>query len=176
MTIGKLARKLLGNKIFSIIARYYRAIFVDLEKVCRSFPEIEDNAHILDVGGGDGELINILLSKKKYIKITMIDISPQVGRSIKPEFMDRVICLPNTGLLEYQSLNDTQIDYILISDVIHHVKRTNLLKFFSDLKILISYNKTKIIIYNLLYMREVHFCNIQIAVIINMYFYLIIRQ
>ena len=63
MTIGKLARKLLGNKIFSIIARYYRAIFVDLEKVCRSFPEIEDNAHILDVGGGDGELINILLSK-----------------------------------------------------------------------------------------------------------------
>ena len=125
----------------------YRRFFVDLELVARNFPEIGAGKHLLDIGGGDGELINHLARRFPTLKVTMMDIASKIGNFVEAQYLNNVEMLPATSMADYRGkyLSNNPIDYILVSDVIHHVPPAHRPQFFKDLALLVN-NGTTIII------------------------------
>jgi 2-polyprenyl-3-methyl-5-hydroxy-6-metoxy-1,4-benzoquinol methylase len=120
--VGSAIRSLLGARLSRRAGRWYRAIFVDLSKEAIALAAaIPRDAHVLDVGGGDGEPINHLLSLRPDLRITTLDLGPVVGQWIDARFDDRVTRLPRTDLAEYLAQNRPNPDAILLADVMHHV-------------------------------------------------------
>lgn len=147
MSVGRIVRKVLGPKRFAFIARYYRLIFVDLEKVSEVFAEVlPTDAHLIDIGGGDGEGINHLAWLRSDLKITMIDIADNIGNSISPELKQRVMILPKTSVEEYANNHMRSFDAIVISDVIHHIPEEARFRFFSDVLHLCKKNNKTVLI------------------------------
>jgi len=134
MSLGSLARAILGKKFFPMVGSWYRAVFVDLEKVVDSLPPLPPGAQVLDIGGGDGEMINIILRRHPDLSITMLDLSPRLGLFLKPEFRERVRMLPSTSLRDYATTEYKTPDLVIINDVIHHVPVKDRPGFFADLR------------------------------------------
>ena len=63
MTPGQMVRRILGPRLFPIVGDFYRSLFVNLEKVVDSFPAIPAGGHVLEVGGGHGQLLNHVLGR-----------------------------------------------------------------------------------------------------------------
>ena len=117
MSPGQLARRLLGSH-FQIAGELYRRIFVDMDKVTDGMiRHIPQGAHVLDVGGGDGYVVDLLLTKRPDIRVTMTDIAPEIGSFIRPANRDRVILKPGTDAAEVEGA----FDVITLADVVHHV-------------------------------------------------------
>jgi cyclopropane fatty-acyl-phospholipid synthase-like methyltransferase len=134
MSIGKVARKLLGKRLFNVAGSYYRAVFVDLRKVARAVAsEFPKDASVLDVGGGDGAPLNYLLALRSDVRVTMIDLGPSVGQAVREEFRDRIIFRPGTSVRQYVSSGERKPDAVMINDVLHHVPDSNRDDFFRDL-------------------------------------------
>jgi cyclopropane fatty-acyl-phospholipid synthase-like methyltransferase len=147
MTIGKFFRKLLGPKYFKYAGKAYRSVFVDVEKVIQSFPEMPAGSHLLDIGGGDGELINHIKLRFPEIRITMIDIAENIGNLIEEKFKKDLAFFPKTSINQFKEFHSTalpEIDFILISDVVHHVMPEQRQQFFIDLSKIVS-EKTMVI-------------------------------
>lgn len=125
MKIGPLIRRLLPAAVETMAARAYRSIFVDLEKVASHLADaLPSNANVLDIGGGDGELLNRLLARRIDVRVTMVDIAPSVGRFLLPQYRQRVRLLPRTTIqahlltLREQS---RKYDAAIVVDVMHHI-------------------------------------------------------
>lgn len=147
MSIGSMARKLLGERLFAVVGHYYRAVFVDLEKVARSVADaIPRFAYVLDIGGGDGAPLNYLLRLRPDIRITMIDLAPRIGGSIAPEFQSRVTTMPTMSVRQYIERGSPRPDCLLISDVVHHIPPAYREGFFNDVRDLIDDAATPVII------------------------------
>jgi 2-polyprenyl-3-methyl-5-hydroxy-6-metoxy-1,4-benzoquinol methylase len=135
MGIGKIVRKILGNKLFAAVARVYRRFFLDINKLTDTLNAIiPANAKILDIGGGDGEVVNRLLELRKDLSVTMIDLSASIGKSLSHEFMNRIRLMPGTSIKEFGNRNDIEFNTIIISDVIHHVPVSMREQFFTDIR------------------------------------------
>jgi hypothetical protein len=104
MSLSSLARAVLGDRLFPVLGRRYRALFVDLEKVVSCLPSFPPGAHVLDIGGGDGEMMNRILELHPEIDVTMLDSSPRLGAFLKPELRSRVRLLPSTTLAAYAGM------------------------------------------------------------------------
>lgn len=121
MPLGQTIRGLLGPKLSRVVGGTYRSIFVDLKCVAEVLaPQFSDNAVVLDIGGGDGELLNKLLPLREDILVDMIDITDQLGGFIDTKFLNRVTRLPLTPLTEYMKLGK-KVDCIMLNDVLHHI-------------------------------------------------------
>ena len=117
MSPGQFARRLLGRH-FHIAGDIYRRIFVDMDKVTDAMmPHIPRGAHVLDVGGGDGYVVDLLLAKRPDIRVTMTDIAPAIGSFISAVNRDRVTLLPGTDVATVEG----RFDVITLADVVHHV-------------------------------------------------------
>jgi hypothetical protein len=122
MALGPLIRRFLGPRLGRRAGEYYRAIYVDLAKVAAALGAvIPRNAHLLDVGGGDGQPLNHLLSIRPDLTITTLDPAPMVGQWIDSRYEDQVKRLPRTSLAEYAADPHAHPDVILIADVMHHI-------------------------------------------------------
>lgn len=122
MAIGPAARRLVGTRWGRRLGRWYRAIFVDLRKEARALAAvIPGGAHVLDIGGGDGEPLNHLLSMRSDLRITTLDPAPIVGQWIEARFERQVIRLPSTSLADYLASGGPPPDALLMADVLHHV-------------------------------------------------------
>lgn len=119
--LGTLARRLLGPRAFGALAERYRALFVDLDAVVESLPALPPGAEVLDVGGGDGALLDRLLAREREARATLVDLAPSVGLAIAPERRARVRLLPATRLADARAAGAPAPDLILLSDVLHHV-------------------------------------------------------
>lgn len=119
---GQVLRSLLGDRYARIAGSRYRAIFVNMAKATAAIAdELPANAHVLDVGGGDGEPLNWLLALRGDVRITTIDVAPGVGRWIDPSHHERVTCIDSMSLQGYLDSARPLPDVLLLSDVIHHV-------------------------------------------------------
>lgn len=123
MTVGSLARRLLGDRLFVRLASLYRAIFVDLDAVVDCLPRFAPGTEVLDVGGGDGALLDRVLARNPGTRATLVDLAPRVGAAIAPERRARVRCLPATRLAACRERGAPAPDVVLVSDVLHHVPR-----------------------------------------------------
>jgi 2-polyprenyl-3-methyl-5-hydroxy-6-metoxy-1,4-benzoquinol methylase len=138
MTPGQVVRKLAGPRLFKPLGRAYRSIFVDLERVVDSVPPLSPGSHILDVGGGDGQVINRLLLRNREVRATMIDIGTQLGGALDPEVQERVEVLPGTSLRDYAARGQSKPDLVMVCDVVHHVPTTMRRGFFEDLALVVG--------------------------------------
>ena len=137
MPLGPSIRKLIGPSLAPPIGRAYRNLFVNLDKVARALTGVlPPGAHVLDIGGGDGEPLNHLLELRDDLRVTTIDPGPQVGQWIAPRFAERVTCLPGTGIEEYLAQGRTDPDAVVIADVMHHIPVASRPAFFASLKTL----------------------------------------
>ena len=117
MPPGQIARRVLGPA-FPIFGAAYRRVFLDIAKVADWMAErAPPDARILDVGGGDGYVIDAVLARRPDIRVTMSDLSPSIGGVISPAHRSRVELRPATSVDEI----DGAYDAITLSDVAHHV-------------------------------------------------------
>jgi Methyltransferase domain len=122
MSLGRVVRTLLGDRLSRSVGHGYRRIFVDLAQVSAVIAAaIPARGHVLDVGGGDGEPLNFLLHLRPDIRVTTIDPGERVGQWIVPCHDTRVVRLPRTSLQQYLASNRPAPDVVLLSDVVHHV-------------------------------------------------------
>ena len=114
---GQIARKLLGP-YFKPVGDVYRRVFVNLEKIVDVLAEAAPtNARVLDIGGGDGALIDRLLDRRPDLTITMCDIAPSVGAFLSEANRGQVTQLPATDFADVHG----KFDFVMITDVMHHV-------------------------------------------------------
>jgi 2-polyprenyl-3-methyl-5-hydroxy-6-metoxy-1,4-benzoquinol methylase len=122
MPLGRAIRTVLGERGSRLAGRAYRAIFADMGEVARTISrEIPAGAHVLDVGGGDGALVDLLLGLRSDIRVTTIDVAPVVGQWIDTAHAARVERLPAMPLATYLALGRPLPDVLLLTDVMHHI-------------------------------------------------------
>jgi hypothetical protein len=139
MALGPTIRRFLGPRLARRAGEYYRAIYVDLAKVAAALAAvIPRDARLLDVGGGDGQPVNHLLSLRPDLKITTLDPAPEVGQWIDARYDDRVERLPLTSLAEFVACPHADLDVILIADVMHHIPRLSRHKFLDSVGVLLD--------------------------------------
>jgi len=129
VSAGRIARKILGRH-FPLFGDAYRKIFVNMDKVVSyMIHQIPTNANVLDVGGGDGYVANLLLSKRSDIRVTITDIASNVGSFVEHTNRNRLTVHPSTDISELQG----KFDVITITDVIHHVPTALRQEFFAKI-------------------------------------------
>ena len=112
---------------------------MDLAKVAAALAAvIPRDAHLLDVGGGDGQPLNHLLAVRPDLTITTLDPASVVGQWIDPRYEDRVKCLPRTSLSEFVASACANPDVILIADVMHHIPKSARRKFLDSVAVLLD--------------------------------------
>jgi hypothetical protein len=139
MKLGAFIRSVLGERLARRAGRWYRTIFVNLAKEAAALAgAIPRDAHLLDVGGGDGEPLNHLLALRLDIRVTTLDPKPVVGGWIEARFENRVTRLPATSLAEYLALGLADPDAILIADVLHHIPKASRDNFLDSVRVLLE--------------------------------------
>jgi hypothetical protein len=139
MALGPLIRRFLGPRLARKAGEYYRAIYVDLAKVAAALAAvIPRDAHVLDVGGGDGQPINHLLSVRPDLTITTLDPAPVVGQWIDARYEGQVKRLPRTSLAEFVARPHAHADVILIADVMHHIPESARHQFLDSVAVLLE--------------------------------------
>ena len=139
MALGPIIRRFLGPRLARRAGEYYRAIYVDLPRVAAALAAvIPRDAHLLDVGGGDGQPINHLLSLRPDLTITTLDPAPEVGQWIDARHANQVKRLPRTSLAEFVAGPHAHADVILIADVMHHIPKYARHKFLESVRVLLD--------------------------------------
>jgi Methyltransferase domain len=139
MKLGPTIRRILGVRLARRMGRWYRAIYVDLAKEAAAVSSaIPRDAHLLDIGGGDGEPLNHLLALRPDLHITTLDPAPVVGQWVETRFDGQVARLPGTNLAEYLSAGRADPDAILLSDVLHHVPVTARADFLGSVRVILE--------------------------------------
>jgi hypothetical protein len=139
MSVGSAIRRLLGTRLARRAGQWYRAIYVDLDKMALALAEvIPRDAHLLDIGGGDGQPLNHLLAMRPDLLVTTIDPAPVVGQWIEAQYLRQCTRLPGTTLADYLTSTRANPDAILIADVMHHVPDTARDAFVNSVSVLVN--------------------------------------
>ena len=125
---------MLGPRLFPAVGARYRALFVDLGKLVEHLPELRDVHHVLDIGGGDGAVLDVILERQRTLRATLLDLAANVGWAIRPELLSRVTLLPATGIRAYIDSDREVPDLVVVSDVLHHVPAGQRLAFLRDVR------------------------------------------
>ena len=129
LTPGQIARRLLG-RYFEPVGNVYRRVFVDLSKIVDFLGrELPPGARLLDIGGGDGALVERLLNKRPDLNVTMCDIAPAIGSFLSDANRSKVRLFPATAFNDLPG----PYDVVTICDVMHHVPLAEREAFFSSL-------------------------------------------
>ncbi|PBC05078.1 class I SAM-dependent methyltransferase [Mesorhizobium sp. WSM3860] len=114
---GQVARRILGRH-FEPVGNVYRRVFVDLNAIAGFLDaELPRGAKVLDIGGGDGAVIERLLNRRPDLPVTMCDLAPSIGAFLSDGNRAKVKLLPATDIADVTG----SYDAVTISDVIHHV-------------------------------------------------------
>jgi len=139
MSLGPTVRRALGPRLARRAGGWYRAIFVDLGKVAAAIAGvIPRGAHLLDIGGGDGQPLNYLLALRPDLRVTTLDPGPLVGQWIEARFDAQVTRLPRTGIDEYLAAGRADPEAILIADVLHHIPEAARVSFLRSVGVLLE--------------------------------------
>ena len=121
MSLGSFVRHVLGP-FEKTICSWYRAIFINLERCTEQLEKhIPPNSNVIDVGGGDGAVINFLLRARPDITVSMLDLRSSIGMFLDDDVRSRVTLYAGTSLSDFKMRTQATADVLLVSDVVHHV-------------------------------------------------------
>jgi hypothetical protein len=120
MSAGTAARRLLGP-LFPVAGAVYRRVFENIDKVASAVPSLPHGSLLLDVGGGDGALLNPLLRLQPTLRATLVDIAPIVGGFLRADVRGRVELRPGTSVRDYIDSGGEAPAAVLMADVFHHL-------------------------------------------------------
>jgi 2-polyprenyl-3-methyl-5-hydroxy-6-metoxy-1,4-benzoquinol methylase len=118
MAIGPIVRRLFGP-FEAPVANAYRGLFVNLAEIARAVRAYTNADSILEVGCGEGAMVEQLVRLFPDASITGIDISPRTGRLYRGDF-SRVQFL-QTSIESFAALRPAAFYVVLVCDVLHHV-------------------------------------------------------
>jgi len=145
MSIGSLVRAAAGPFEKRLCA-IYRSVFIDVGRCTAQIQRaIPQGATIVDVGGGDGQVLNYLLLSRPDVRVVMIDLRNQIGIFLEPAVRMRVELHPATSLACYRAAHGQSADVLLVSDVVHHVPENARFRFIEDCVALLNPNGALII-------------------------------
>lgn len=144
MSLGSWARRSLGPR-FHGIAERYRAFFVDLAGLgVIVAAELPQGATVLDIGAGDGAVLNYVLARRPDLRVIMVDTAANIGGAIESRYLPQLTLMPLTTLAEY---NGEAPDAIVVLDVLHHIPLQERPAFFSLIGTLAErYRTSKVIV------------------------------
>lgn len=119
MGIGATIRRAFGPYEYQIAAAY-RAIYVSLEdyavKLRQHAPEA---TRILEVGGGEGAMTELLARDYPDAEILAIDITPKIGRLYRGR--RKGVTFREVSVQEIAVEQPASFDLVVLSDVVHHI-------------------------------------------------------
>lgn len=118
MAIGPVIRQMLGP-LERPISELYRSIFVDLTALVGQIKQWISASNILELGCGEGAVIERLVKEFPKANITGIDISPRVGRLYQGD-PSRVTFKQQT-IKDFATENLASFDLLVICDIMHHI-------------------------------------------------------
>ena len=121
VTPGQFVRRLLGERLFARVVEFYRAVFVDLDEVAACLPPLAPGSEILDVGGGDGALLERILRRQPRLRASLVDLRPSVGLSLTDARRERVRLFASTAVRDCAGRGVPVPDVVVVADVLHHV-------------------------------------------------------
>ena len=113
-------RAILGPA-FPAAGNAYRRVFVDVRKVAAAIPDLGQDAVLLDVGGGDGAILNPLLDRQPTLRVVAVDLAENIGSMVRPDLLGRVDMHPGTPVRELAKVTGRTYAAAFLSDVLHHV-------------------------------------------------------
>jgi methyltransferase family protein len=146
VTIGQIARHVLGDRWFPVVGAMYRALVVDIDKVVDAIPAPKVNDVILDIGGGDGAVLDRYLARYPDARAIMLDLSPKIGIALSPDRKARVELFSSTSIADFAKLDRPKPTLLLVSDVIHHVSPPERPQFFADVRSLLANAPARLVI------------------------------
>jgi 2-polyprenyl-3-methyl-5-hydroxy-6-metoxy-1,4-benzoquinol methylase len=123
MALGPTVRKMLDSSpaLVGWLTDTYRGFFVDLSAVVDTIPIDESTISFLNIGTGDGELVNALVARYPHLSVTTTDISDQQGWLLKPEIREVVTIETRSPSVIATDGFGGMFDVVFMSDVMHHV-------------------------------------------------------
>ena len=118
MGIGARIRTRLG-RFEKPIADLYRRYFVDLAALAVQVRQAADAANILEVGCGEGALVEQLRKQFPNSVLTGIDIVPTVGRLYRGDRSN--VTFRQATIDEIARESPGAFDLVILADVLHHV-------------------------------------------------------
>jgi 2-polyprenyl-6-hydroxyphenyl methylase/3-demethylubiquinone-9 3-methyltransferase len=119
MSIGPLVRRCLGP-LERPVTDLYRAGFINLDRFVRLVRDLAPDARqILEVGCGEGAVLERLARLYPQSELVGIDITPRVGRMFRGD-RQRVTFRQQT-VQQVAADHPGQFDLAVVCDVIHHV-------------------------------------------------------
>lgn len=120
MPIGPLIRRMFGP-LERPISEIYRGIFVDLTSFINQIQQWAPASRILELGCGEGAIVERLVRSFPQAYITGIDITPRVGRLFRGD-SSRVTFKQQT-IQDFAPENVASFDLLIIADIMHHIPR-----------------------------------------------------
>jgi len=118
MAIGPVIRKMFGS-LEKPISDFYRSIFIDLNAFVDQIQEWAPASNILELGCGEGAVIERLVKSFPKALITGIDITPKVGRMYQGD--PSRVTFKQQSIQDFAPKNAEKFDLLIISDVMHHI-------------------------------------------------------
>jgi 2-polyprenyl-3-methyl-5-hydroxy-6-metoxy-1,4-benzoquinol methylase len=121
MGIGRRVRRMFG-KHERMVSDAWRSAFVNLDAFTREIKaQVQSPGNVLEIGCGDGAVIERLATLYPHANLTGIDICQEPGRLFRGD-SQRVRFLRTSG----KQLSETEprsYELVVIADVIHHVPK-----------------------------------------------------
>ncbi len=118
-SFGMFLRQLGGGGVFQIIAPVYRRIFISINLFVKMTIPKGFAGSLLDLGGGDGAVLNKLLNSTTPNLVYFVDPTPNAGLMITNP---GVFKKNGFYLHEVDEIKNLKFDLILLVDVLHHVE------------------------------------------------------
>lgn len=118
MAIGPIIRQMFGP-YEKPVSEAYRSIFVNLDSFVTQIQKWAAASRILELGCGEGAVIERLVKAYPGADITGIDVSPRVGRLFQGD-NSRVTFKQDT-IKDFSSRNPASFDLLVICDILHHI-------------------------------------------------------
>lgn len=121
MPLGTIVRNALGP-FERVLCHWYRAFFINIPRCIEHISaHIPQDASVIDVGGGDGQVIDQLLRRRPDIHVTMIDRRESIGLFIQPDVINRTSLHARMSLSDYTSSFRNKANVLFACDVLHHI-------------------------------------------------------
>ena len=118
MPIGPSVRKMFGP-YERTISELYRSIFIDLNSLVKQIRQWTSASHILELGCGEGAIIERVVKEFPSASVTGIDIVPGVGRMFNGD-PSRVV-FKQQAINGFAAENPSIFDLLLVCDIMHHI-------------------------------------------------------